>query len=415
MKNDISTHTETKFDQCVKCTICTVYCPVVPVNLHFPGPREMGPGGERLRQKDEAAYKRALKLCTNCKRCDVACPAGIRIGDLIQRARISEARYLPSPRALMVARTEWAARLAARIGPLANVITKSFAFKLAMDKLAHLDRRRSYPTYALGTFAGWYRREVRGQEAFARQVSFFHGSYVNFNYPQLGQDLVRVLNAMGYGVFLLDEEHTSGMSLIMNGQAGSAAACARKNIRAIRKSIHTDRRPVIGTSSTAVYTLREEYPHLLGIDNADVLPHIETATRFICRAVDEGRARLVFKRDFVMHVGYHTACHVERLGWAMYSTALLRRIPGVDLIILPSECCGMAGTYGFKRENFETSQRIGEKLFSHVREANVHTVATDCESCKRQIEMSIHARVMHPVSILAAALDFDATRAANGI
>lgn len=415
MKKEQQKGIEQKFDQCIKCTICTVYCPVIPVDFNFPGPREMGPNGDYLREKDEDAYEEALKLCMNCKRCDVACPSGIRIGDLIQRARIYGSHRPPGLRSLLLGRTDTMGKLGSRMAPLVNATTNSWIFKMIMEKVARIDRRRTYPNYSLGTFEGWYHKEKERQEKFQHHVSFFHGSYVNYNNPQLGQDLVKILNAMGYGVHLLDEEHSCGMTLMMNNQMRKAISNGRKNMRAIRKSVLEEGRKVIATSSTVAYTLREEYPHLFDLDNADVRDQIETATRFIYRLVDEGKAKLAFKRDYLMHVGYHTPCHMERLGWGMYSIALLRLIPGVDLVVLPSECCGMGGTYGYKRENYETSQKIGEKLFSDIREANVHSVATDCETCKWQIEMSIHAKVMHPISILAAALDVEATRQLNGV
>lgn len=407
---------DTKFDQCVKCTICVVYCPVVPVNLNFPGPREMGPNGRQLREKNEDAYKEALKLCTNCKRCDVACPAGFRIGDLIQKARVESSHRPPKLRDVLIGRTELVGRMANRIAPLANSMTNSLVFKYLMDKLIKIDRRRVYPTYALHTFKHWYHHEAKmEQKRFDRQVSYFHGSYVNFCEPKLGKALVKILNAMGYGVQLMDEERSCGMTLMMNGQMRRAIKNGRKNLKNIRKEVLEKGRQVIATSSTCTYTLRDEYPNLFGLDNTDVRSHIETATRFIYRLVDEGKARLAFKSDYVMHVGYHTPCHMERMGWAMYSTALLRMIPGVNLVILPSECCGMAGTYGYKKENYETSQKIGEKLFSHIREANVHTIVTDCETCKWQIEMSMHATALHPVTILAEALDVEETKKLNGV
>ena len=76
------------FEQCIKCTVCTVYCPVVPVNPLYPGPKQAGPDGERLRLKKGLFFDNTLKYCLNCKRCEVACPSGVRIGDIIQSARI---------------------------------------------------------------------------------------------------------------------------------------------------------------------------------------------------------------------------------------------------------------------------------------------------------------------------------------
>lgn len=79
---------ENNFEQCIKCTICTVYCPVAAVNPDYPGPKQAGPDGERLRLKRPDFFDNALKYCMNCKRCEVACPSNVRIGDIIQAARI---------------------------------------------------------------------------------------------------------------------------------------------------------------------------------------------------------------------------------------------------------------------------------------------------------------------------------------
>ena len=92
---------------------------------------------------------------------------------------------------------------------------------------------------------------------------------------------------------------------------------------------------------------------------------------------------------------------------------IFQMIPGLDFLMLDSQCCGIAGTYGFKKENYETSQGIGAPLFKQIEEAKVDFVATDCETCKWQIEMSTSVPVMNPVSILAEALDVEATIKAN--
>jgi len=83
--------------------------------------------------------------------------------------------------------------------------------------------------------------------------------------------------------------------------------------------------------------------------------------------------------------------------------------------VLEQECCGISGTYGFKKENYERSQAIGSVLFKHIADAQVEAVATDCETCKWQIEMSTGLPVENPISILADALDIEATRKANGL
>ena len=159
--------------------------------------------------------------------------------------------------------------------------------------------------------------------------------------------------------------------------------------------------------------MRDEYAHILEIDNSDVRNSIALATKFIYELVDAGKAKLVFRKDYRKRIAYHTPCHMEKLGWAVYSTSLLRMIPGVDFNMLDSQCCGIAGTYGFKKENYEVSQAIGKPLFDQIAKLKPDFVACDCETCKWQIEMSTGKTVKDPISILAEALNLVATSEAN--
>ena len=92
----ISNH---NFEECTKCTICTLYCPVMKVNPLYPGPKQAGPDGERLRLKNPWFFNYALKYCMNCKRCEVSCPSGVGVADLIQSARIKYDKSAPKGRA----------------------------------------------------------------------------------------------------------------------------------------------------------------------------------------------------------------------------------------------------------------------------------------------------------------------------
>lgn len=405
---------ENNFEQCIKCTVCTVYCPVVPVNPLYPGPKQAGPDGERLRLKKGLFFDDTLKYCLNCKRCEVACPSGVRIGDIIQTARIKFNTQPPKLRDMILASTDIMGSLATTVAPVVNATVSLKPTKMVMDAVLKIDKNRTFPKYASQTFERWYKKNVKNfQESFKHHVSFFHGCFVNYNYPQLGKDLVSVMNAIGYGVHLLDKEKCCGVALISNGMIDQAKKNAALNIGSIRKSVNERQMAVIGTSSTCNFTLRDEYPHLLGVDNADVKDYIELATRFIYRLVDEGKVKLVFKNDYKAKVAYHTPCHMEKLGWGIFSTELIRMIPGVELTILDSNCCGIAGTYGFKKENYEVSQAIGKPLFEQIEHLKPDYVACDCETCKWQIEMSTDREVKNPISILAEALDLVATSEAN--
>lgn len=392
------------FEQCIKCTICTIYCPVAAVNPLFPGPKQAGPDGERLRLKKSDFYDEALKYCTNCKRCEVACPSNVRIGDIIQSARIEYSKKRPILRDRLLANTDIMGTLATPFSPVLNPILGLKPTKYVMDKVLKIDRHRTFPKYAFETFERWYKKQRKEQEKYTKQVRYFHGCYVNYNNPQLGKDAVRVLNALGIGVQLLEKEKCCGVALISNGLIKQARRQARVNMKFIRASVLDDKLPVLGTSSTCIFTIREESPHLLGIENEDVKSGVELVTRYLYRLLLDGNLNLKFKEEKIK-VAYHSPCHMDRLGWSFYSIELLKLIPNIELVVLDSNCCGIAGTYGFKRENYETSQKIGNPLFEQIDSLDIDYVVSDCETCKWQIEMSTKYRCEHPITIMARALE----------
>ena len=410
-KESKSTH---NFEQCLKCSICTVYCPVSAVEPEYPGPKQSGPDNERYRQKGAQFFDEKLKLCLNCKRCEVACPENVKIADLIQEARIKYSTHKPSLRDRMLANTDFVGTLAHNFAPITNFALGLKPVKAVMDGVLKIDKHRSFPAYSFQTFEQWYKKHAAEQAAYKKHVSYFHGCYANYNFPQLAKDFVTILNACGYGVNLLEKEKCCGLALIANGMSEQAKKQGELNMNSMRKAIKAGD-DVLTTSSSCTFTMRDEYKHLLKIDNDDVTPHLSLATRWLYRKVEAGEIKLAFRKDFRQKLAYHTACHMERMGWAIYSTELLRMIPGVELILLESQCCGISGTYGFKKENYKRSQAIGSSLFKQIEDVNPDVVSTDCETCKWQIEMSTTKKVKNPISTIAEALDIEETRRLNNV
>ncbi|WP_279157223.1 anaerobic glycerol-3-phosphate dehydrogenase subunit GlpC, partial [Obesumbacterium proteus] len=390
---------DNSFENCIKCTVCTTYCPVAKVNPNYPGPKQAGPDGERLRLKDPLLYDDALKYCTNCKRCEVACPSDVKIGDIIQRAKANYSQHKPTLRDAILSHTDLMGTLSTPFAPIVNMTTGLKPVRKLLDKALKIDHRRELPKYSLGTFRHWYKKQAAEQAKFVEQVAFFHGCFVNYNHPQLGKDLVSVFNAMGIGVQLLKREKCCGVPLIANGFIEQAKKQARVNAESLTDAVIGKGIPVVATSSTCAFTIRDEYPHVLDVDTTQVREHVELATRYLYRLLDGGRELKL--KSTPMKIAYHTPCHMEKMGWTPYTLALLQMIPGVELTVLDSQCCGIAGTYGFKKENYETSQGIGAGLFRQIEESGVDLVVTDCETCKWQIEMSTSKKCEHPISLLA--------------
>lgn len=121
-------HIDESFESCIKCTACTAVCPVSRQNPLYPGPKQAGPDGERLRLKSAELYDEALKYCTNCKRCEVACPSDVKIGDLIVRARNNNLERQNKPlmhklRDAVLSHTDIMGKMNTPFAPIVNSIT----------------------------------------------------------------------------------------------------------------------------------------------------------------------------------------------------------------------------------------------------------------------------------------------------
>jgi glycerol-3-phosphate dehydrogenase subunit C len=392
----------TSFDHCIKCTVCTIYCPVARATHLFPGPKQSGPDAERLRIKNPGLVDASLKYCTNCKRCEIACPSNVKIADIIQEARWKYARQRWfRPRDFFMSRTDLVGSVATIFGPLVNFIVGLTIVKFMMEIFIRVPARRSFPSYNSGTFARWFKKIRPAQKSYRSRVTYFHGCFVNYNRRSLGEDLVSLLNAMDIGVDITREK-CCGVPLIANGYLSRARKNARHNIARLTAQKPHNSGKIVTTSSSCAFALKHEYANLLGLDNADIYSDTEYITKYLFDRFEDGIIPAM--KPVNIRAAYHPPCHLERLGGVMYTIDILKRVPGLDLVILNSECCGIAGTYGFKKEYYSISQDVGARLFKLIDRANPEYVITDCETCAMQIEMNTSYKVIHPVTLLAMAL-----------
>ena len=397
------------FQDCLKCNICAEVCPMMEANPLYPGPKQAGPDELRYRIKDSAFFDNALKYCLNCKRCEVACPSGVKVGDIVARAKIKYGHSQHKMRDLMLSSTDLVGGMATTFAPIVNVALSLGITKSVLDSTFGVSAHASMPKYASKRFEQWFKKVKAHQEGYSRFVEYFHGCYVNYNYPQLGQDFVTLMNACGYGVHILEKQKCCGVALIANGFASQATSAAKANLASIRKASQ----PVLTTSSSCTLTIKEEYSTILDQDTSDIQSKVQMAVKWLYDRIDRGEVRLAFRKDFKMKAAYHTPCHLQKLGNQIYSIALLRMIPGLDLNVLEQKCCGISGTFGFKKENYSISQKIGSKLYESIYAANPEVVITDCETCKWQIEGACGIPVFNPISILVQALDIEQTTKLN--
>ena len=382
---------------------------MMEVNPLYPGPKQAGPDELRYRIKDSAFFDNALKYCLNCKRCEVACPSGVKVGDIVARAKIKYGHSQHKMRDLMLSSTDLVGGMATTFAPIVNLALSLDIMKSVLDSTLGVSAHASMPKYASKRFEQWFKKVKAHQEGYSRFVEYFHGCYVNYNYPQLGQDFVTLMNACGYGVHILEKQKCCGVALIANGFASQATSAAKTNLASIRKASQ----PVLTTSSSCTLTIKEEYSTILDQDTSDIQSKVQMAVKWLYDRIERGEVRLAFRKDFKMKAAYHTPCHLQKLGNQIYSIALLRMIPGLDLKVLEQKCCGISGTFGFKKENYAISQKIGSQLYERIYAANPEVVITDCETCKWQIEGACGIPVFNPISILVQALDIEQTTKLN--
>ena len=382
---------------------------MMEANPLYPGPKQAGPDELRYRIKDSAFFDNALKYCLNCKRCEVACPSGVKVGDIVARAKIKYGHSQHKMRDLMLSSTDLVGGMATTFAPIVNLALSLGITKSVLDSTFGVSAHASMPKYASKRFEQWFKKVKAHQEGYSRCVEYFHGCYVNYNYPQLGQDFVTLMNACGYGVHILEKQKCCGVALIANGFASQATSAAKTNLASIRKASQ----PVLTTSSSCTLTIKEEYSTILDQDTSDIQSKVQMAVKWLYDRIERGEVRLAFRKDFKMKAAYHTPCHLQKLGNQIYSIALLRMIPGLDLKVLEQKCCGISGTFGFKKENYAISQKIGSQLYERIYAANPEVVITDCETCKWQIEGACGIPVFNPRSILVQALDIEQTTKLN--
>jgi glycerol-3-phosphate dehydrogenase subunit C len=200
----------------------------------------------------------------------------------------------------------------------------------------------------------------------------------------------------------LKKEKCCGVPLIANGFHDKARKNTEFNVKHMTEAVEQFNTPILSTSSTCSLTLKQEHPHVLKVDNSKISNKLEFITSFILREFMNGNMPKL--KPVNKTIVYHTPCHLERSGLAIFTIELLRTIPGLNVIVLNSECCGSAGTYGFKKENYDVSMKIGKGLFEQIKQSDADFALTDCETCKWQIEENSDLETIHPVSLLAQCL-----------
>ncbi|MGH7921911.1 MAG: anaerobic glycerol-3-phosphate dehydrogenase subunit C [Candidatus Dormibacteraceae bacterium] len=385
-------------DKCIKCNVCNTACPVLPATDLFPGPKYCGPQSQRFR--DGEPIEAWVDFCSGCGACTRACPSGVKVAELNSRARARIYERKPIPlRNRVLGRTELLGRLGDPIAPLANRALSNRLGRVVAERVIGIAREAPLPTFHRGTFR--HRFPKLPQPEHPREtVAYFHGCSTNYFEPWVGEAALGVLRHAGVAVEIPPQQ-CCGLPMISNGEFDSARKAARANIAALLPSVRQGKR-IIATSTSCGFTLKSEYREILGLDTPEAR-EVAAATYDIMELLREeiwaGRIP-PFQGELQRRILYHAPCQLRSHGIGVPGVEVLQELDGVDLEETNVECCGIAGTYGLKKEKYAIAQRVGAPIKERAEEHRADLVACDSETCRWQIEQLTGLPARHPVELL---------------
>ena len=368
---------------------------------HPPDPRRPFAGEE---------IHEVMDLCLSCKGCKSECPSNVDIAKLKAEflQHYHDAHGLPM-RTRLIAGFARTAALAARAPWLWNAVVGTPALRRLANRAMGFHPDRTLPLAARTTLRRWFVRRTPPDVARnGRRIYLFADEFTNHTDAAIGIAAVEVLEALGYEV-LLPPHSESGRSALSKGLLRRARAIARENVDQLAPLISADT-PLVGLEPSALLSFRDEYPDLLRGGQQQrarrLGEHCLLIDEFIAREIDAGRiTRDAFApSERVIHL--HGHCHQKALASQTPTVRMLELPAGHQVRLIPSGCCGMAGSFGYEKEHYALSQRIGELvLFPRVRDTPAHeTIAAAGTSCRHQIHDATGRRARHPIEILHEAL-----------
>ena len=362
---------------------------------------------------DELTGKRlydTMDLCVECKACKAECPSNVDMAKLKSEvlSKYYEKHGLPL-RARAFGEVARLSRIGQAIAPVTNLLGSLPPSKLFAERVFGIARERPLPKFALRRFSSWFaRRETQTQKGTRGDVIYFHDTFTEYLTPEVGRAAVRVLEALGYNVSIETRRGCCGRPLISKGQLKKAKGWAQKNVDVLAP--HAQRGAlIVGTEPSCLLTLRDEYPELLrsGAARSVASQSFMLDELLVKLAAEEPDAvRAAFTEGSKPQMQVHGHCHQKALVGAGPTLQALS-LAGYEPELIDSACCGMAGTFGFEKEHYETSKAMGSlKLFPAIEDEGKRgwPVAVSGISCRQQIGHFTSKKPRHWAEYLADAL-----------
>lgn len=360
----------------------------------------------------EEEVKNVLDLCLSCKGCKSECPSSVDVGKM--KAEFTQYYYdlhgVPFRSKLI---GNFSSQMAlASIAPWAyNFIFKTASLRRTVNKTVGFHPDRTMPLLYKTTLRNWWKKHRSAnvkREMPKRNVYLFCDEFTNYNDVEIGIKAVLLLEALGYDVLLTDHGD-SGRTYLSKGMVKKAKEIAIKNVQAL-KEVVTDETPVIGIEPSAILTLRDEYTELVPAELKHAAKQIAKNTflfeEWFGKEIDKGHIKSEQFKTNDAEVYIHGHCYQKSLSSTRYIKHSLAIVPGFKIQEIPSGCCGMAGAFGYEKEHYDVSMKIGSLvLFPTINSANSDAIiAASGTSCRHQIKDGTGRKAKHTAEILYEAL-----------
>jgi FAD/FMN-containing dehydrogenase/Fe-S oxidoreductase len=351
-----------------------------------------------------------LDLCLMCKACKSECPSNVDLAKL--KAEVLHLRYQHRPRPMlhrMLAQLHQLNRVGSLFAPAVNFVQGNRIARWLMHHFMDIEQRRALPEMHFWNFRNWFGRHKRRAKMVPRPediVLLLADCFTTYNEPNVGKSAVRVLEAMGHGVEFA-KLTCCGRTLISKGYLPEARdlVLAQAPKLAARIAAGT---PLIGLEPSCLLTLVDEWPELVpGPATALIAKTAQLADGWIANQVREGKRELKLNMERgTQQAIVHGHCHQKALVGMSGTANLLKLIPGLDVRLLDTGCCGMAGSFGYERAHYDLSVTIAQQdLLPKLGQQPDALVIAPGTSCRHQIRDLAQRRALHPLEVVAKAMD----------
>jgi FAD/FMN-containing dehydrogenase/Fe-S oxidoreductase len=349
------------------------------------------------------AVLEALDLCLSCKGCKRECPVNVDMATYKAEFLSHHYKGRLRPRAAYsMGLIHWWARAASHAPRLANMATHAPVVSNLLKRMGGIAPQREAPVFTEETFRKWFERRRGSRRAGeGRRVILWPDTFTNYFHPRVGKAAVMVLEAAGYRVTIPAKVLCCGRPLYDYGMLDTAKRLLRQILRSMREDIASGV-PLIGLEPSCAAVFRDELKELLpqDLDAQRLSRQTFLLSEFLQRDGWEPPKLLPRKAIVQGH------CHHKAVMGFDAERRLLERL-GLDLEVLDSGCCGMAGSFGFEKgDKYEVSVKAGERvLLPRAREAEPDTlILADGFSCRTQIQQGTGRRAVHLAEVIAATL-----------